>query len=200
MATYFIQEETLTNIANGTRGLLGVTGQIQGSDLPQALGEANTEVAIQESGLTTLLNAINNLPSGGGSSSANLATGTVTSNENGEIRIPKASFEPKQIMVWNVQERDDLLDDYIAHDGVMLCAVKMPSGHWVAHYMGSMSGVYYIAQASAENRSHFQNDPGYGATNIEEGIDGIAWVLGGESSEDDVNDFTDITLNYVLIG
>lgn len=199
MANYFIKEETLTSIANGTRGLLGNTDKIQGADLPKALGEANTEVAIQESALTSLLNAINNLPSGGGSS-ANLATGTVTSNDIGAIRIPKANFEPKQIMVWNVQERDDLLDDYIAHDGVMLCAVKMPSGHWVAHYMGSSSGVYYIAQASAENRSHFQNEPGYGATNIEEGLDAITWVLGGDNSEGGINDFTDITLNYVLIG
>jgi hypothetical protein len=199
MATYFIKEETLTSIANETRGLLGSTDKIQGVDLPQALGEANAVVAEQDGGLRALLEAINNLSSGGGSS-ANLATGTVTSNDIGAIRIPKANFEPKQIMVWNVQERDDLLDDYIAHDGVMLCAVKMPSGHWVAHYMGSMSGVYYIAQASAENRSHFQNEPGYGATNIEEGLDAITWVLGGDNSEGGINDFTDITLNYVLIG
>jgi hypothetical protein len=94
MANYFIKEETLTGIANGTRGLLGSTDKIQGADLPKALGEANTEVAIQESALTSLLNAINNLPSGGGSS-ANLATGTVMSNENGEILIPKAGFDPK---------------------------------------------------------------------------------------------------------
>jgi hypothetical protein len=31
MATYFIKEETLTNIANATRELLGKTNQIQGS-------------------------------------------------------------------------------------------------------------------------------------------------------------------------
>ena len=146
MATYFIKEETLTNIADETRSLLGNTDKIQGSDIARALGEATQEVAVQENGLTTLLSAINNLPSGGGGSSANLATGTVTSNENGEILIPKAGFDPKQMMVWNVQEIDagEFLDDYIAHDGVMLCAVKMPSGQWVSHYMGSSSGTYYI--------------------------------------------------------
>ena len=199
MAKYFIKEETLTNIANETRELLGTTGQIQGSMISSELGRANALVAEQEGGLEALLDAINNLPSGGGSS-ANLATGTVTSNDYGEIFIPKSGFEPKQMMVWNVQERDDLLDDYIAHDGVMLCAVKMPSGHWVSHYMGSASGTYYIAQASAENRSHFQNDPGYSATNIEDRADGIAWVIGADSYDDSVNDFTDVTLNYVLIG
>ena len=165
------------------------------------LGRANALVAEQEGGLEALLDAINNLPSGGGTS-ANLATGTVTSNDYGEIFIPKPGFEPKQMMVWNVREMaaGEYLEDYIAHDGVMLCAVKMPSGLWVAHYMGTASGTYYIAQASAESRGHFQGNPGYSATNIIEEVAGITWVLGAESYDDTVNDFTDITLNYVLIG
>lgn len=147
MANYFIKEETLTSIADETRELLGLEAstKIQGSQISSELSRANTLVAEQEGGLEALLEAINNLPSGGGSS-ANLATGTVMSNENGEILIPKAGFDPKQMMVWNVQEIDmgEFLDDYIAHDGVMLCAVKMPSGQWVSHYMGSSSGTYYI--------------------------------------------------------
>ena len=81
----------------------------------------------------------------------------------------------------------------------MLCAVKMPSGQWVAHYMASSSGTYYIVQASAE-RGPFQNVPGYSPTNISEESGALIWCLGGESGEDSVNDFTGVTLNYVLIG
>lgn len=197
MANYFIKEETLTGIANETRELLGKTNRIQGSMISDELNRANDLVAEQQSGLEALLDAINNLPSGGGSS-ANLAAGTVTSTISGAIRIPKAGFEPKQMMVWNVRERE--FDEYVGHDGVMLCAVKMSSGQWVAHYMANASGGYYIAQASAESRGDFENDSGYGATNIEEGLDAITWVLGGGCREDGFNDFTDITLNYVLIG
>lgn len=199
MATYFIKEETLTSIANEARELLGTTAEIQGSAISTQLNIANNEVAVQETALNLLLEKINNLPESGGSSSSSLqiASGTVMSNENGEIVLPKTSFEPKQMMVWNVQEIE--LDDYTGHDGVMLCAVKMGSGQWVAHYMASSSGTYYIVQASAE-RGPFQNIPGYSPTNIEDRADSIVWALGTDSSEDGVNDFTDVILNYVLIG
>lgn len=129
---------------------------------------------------------------------SNIISGVVTSNEYGEIIFPMPEFEPKQIMVWNVREVN--FDDYVGHDGVMLCAVKLETGHWIAHYMASQSGVYYIAQASAE-RGPFANDvQGYSWTNIYETGDSLVWCLGEASGEDGVNDFTDITLNYVLIG
>lgn len=138
----------------------------------------------------------NGLVAGGATS--NIVSGTITSNEYGEIIFPMPEFTPKQIMVWNVREVN--FDDYIGHDGVMLCAVKLETGHWIAHYMAQESGSYFIAQASAE-RGPFENDvQGYSWTNIYETDDSLVWRLGGASYEDNVNDFTDITLNYVLIG
>ena len=135
---------------------------------------------------------------GGGGVSSNIVSGTVTSNEYGEITFPMPEFEPRQIMVWNIREID--FDDYIGHDGVMLCAVKLQSDHWIAHYMVQGSGTYYIAQASAE-RSPFENDiDGYSWTNIYETRESLVWRLGVASEEDGTRDFTDITLNYVLIG
>lgn len=163
------------------------------------LNTINTEVGNQETLIAQIKEKVENLPEAGGNTPLlNIISGTVTSNEYGEITFPMPTFEPKQIMVWNVREVD--FDDYVGHDGVMLCAVKLETGHWIAHYMAQESGSYFIAQASAE-RGPFENDvQGYSWTNIYETSDSLIWRLGKTSYEDQVTDFTDIILNYVLIG
>lgn len=159
----------------------------------------NTEVGNQADLIAQIKAKAESLPDvNGNTPSLNIISGTITSNEYGEIIFPMPEFEPKQIIVWNVREVD--FDDYVGHDGVMLCAVKIETGHWIAHYMAQESGTYYIAQASAD-RAPFENDvQGYGTTNIYETDNSLVWRLGAASYENDVNDFTDITLNYVLIG
>lgn len=163
------------------------------------LNTINAEVGNQADLIAQIKEKVENLPEAGGNTpSLNIISGTVISNKYGEITFPMPTFEPKQIMVWNVREVD--FDDYVGHDGVMLCAVKLDTGHWIAHYMTEASGSYYIAQASAE-RGPFENEiQGYSWTNIYEAGDSLVWRLGIRSLEDGATDFTDITLNYVLIG
>lgn len=143
---------------------------------------------------------------GSGDSTLNIISGTVTSNEAGEITLSIPDFEPKQIMVWNIVAKDywaETGDESVVrygHDGVMLCAIKTEHNHWVAHYMASASGSYFIAQASAERAPYPSIEQDYGTTNIYEENNSIIWCLGGANSDGSVNDFTDTTLNYVLIG
>ena len=151
--------------------------------------------------LRKILDMVNELPENSGEGenpTSNFISGTVTSNENGEITLQKTSFEPKQMMVWNIQEVE--FEELSGFDGVMLCAVKLENGHWVAHYMTTASGTYYIAQASAERAPYQPQDQGYGTTNIHEVDNSIIWDLGDSSYNSGANDFTNITLNYVLIG
>ena len=169
------------------------------TSLTTNLNTIDTEVSNQETLIAQIKEKVKNLPEASDDApSLNIISGTITSDEYGEIIFPMPEFEPKQIMVWNVREVD--FDDYIGHDGVMLCAVKLGTGHWIAHYMASQSGVYYIAQASAK-RGPFENSiDGYSWTNIYETDDSLVWRLGQGSGEDGITDFTDVTLNYVLIG
>lgn len=199
MAEYLIQDTTLTAIADEVRELFGTAEQLSTDVIISNLDTANAEINNQADLIAQIKAKAESLPeAGGNTSSSNIISGTVTSNEYGEITFPMPEFEPKQIMVWNIREID--LDDYVGHSGVMLCAVKLETGHWIAHYMTEASGSYYIAQASAE-RSPFENEiQGYSWTNIYEAGDSLVWRLGIRSLEDGATDFTDITLNYVLIG
>ena len=197
MAQYLIQDTTLTNIADGIRGINDSIDNYKPAQMVTELNAMANEVNTQTDLIADILEAVNNLPEAN-AATANVVSGTITSDEQGTITFPMPAFEPKQIMVWNV--REIYLDDYTGHNGVMLCAVKLETGHWIAHYMASQSGVYYIAQASAE-RGPFQNDiAGYSQTNIYETNDSLVWSLGESSDDYGVTDFTNVTLNYVLVG
>lgn len=195
MEYFLIQDTRLAGIADEIRTASGGEFDLSPSEMEHALTDINAEIETQNELITDILEAVNNLPE---ANAVNVVSGTITSNEYGIITFPMPAFEPKQIMVWNVREVN--LDDYIAHNGVMLCAVKLETGHWIAHYMASQSGVYYIAQASAE-RGPFENEiSGYSWTNIQETSDSLRWCLGESSDDSGVTDFTNVTLNYVLIG
>lgn len=165
------------------------------------------EVNTQSDLISQIKAKANSLPStGSGGTSGNVFFGTVTSNASGIVTIPMPSFEPKQIMLWNVSviDQHEETGDYslvrYLCDGVMLCAVwSSEYGGWVAQYMNNQSGVVAIAQASA-TKGDYQGDQERGDTNIIQNTDSIIWQLGGDSNENGINDFTEVTFNYVITG
>ena len=102
MAEYLIKDTTLTGIADQTRTLTGSTEQMKVAHIAANLETVNNEISGQTTLLNNLIEKINLLPEGGNGSSANIATGTVTTNSAGEIVFPKPSFAPQQMMVWNI--------------------------------------------------------------------------------------------------
>ena len=222
MSQFVIDEETLTAIADAIRE--NAPNSCEGNMTPQemaafipdvrseayqeAYDEIDGEVSTQSDLISQIKAKANSLPSAGsGGASGNVYSGTVTSNSNGYVTIPMPSFEPKQIMLWNVsvidqheETGDNSLVRYLC-DGVMLCAVWSPEyGYWVAQYMCTGSGTVYIAQASAERGDLLSQDQDYGNTNIMPYGDSIVWNLGGDLYTDDVNDITEVTFNYVITG
>lgn len=83
---------------------------------------------------------------------AKVATGTVTSDENGVVTFPELDFTPNMITVWNVgvtQEKDDD-GSYELWDGIMLMAVNQ-NGYWISQGVGQNSGEIWITNSTAEN-------------------------------------------------
>lgn len=222
---YLIKKSTLTNIANAMResapDYIG-DGELSPEDMASRMRDVydngsddgyisaydaiNPEVTTQADLIAQIKAKANSLPSASSSgTSGNVFFGTVTSNASGIVTIPMPSFEPKQMMLWNVSVVEQDIREYFVRylcDGIMLCAVwSSEYGGWVAQYMFSQSGSVAIAQASADSRGAFQGfGQDYGSTNIYSNADSIVWQLGGDSNENGINDFTEVTFNYVITG
>lgn len=142
---------------------------------------------------------------GGG---AQIVSGRATTDEDGIVTIQLPAFEPQQMMIWNVQHIDqweETGDDSLVqhlYDGILLCAARADDGHWVSQGLSQSSGTQAIQQTRAEI-GPWQGDPGYGTTNIQEDGNSIRWclpIVPFDSYEGTPVDFTNVNLNYVLIG
>lgn len=140
----------------------------------------------------------------------NYKTGTVMSNDNGQIQFPALDFEPKLIAIWNVSTIDQWEDADPAEcvryltTGIMLFAIKQ-NGIWISQGAQNNSGGVYITNASAELGQFDNLLPGHSFTNVF--FDGESYVYSLyrsdypiEDGEDSPYDLTNTEFHYAIYG
>ena len=128
-----------------------------------------------------------------------------TSSRGGVLSIPRPSFEPRLIVVWNVERQDNGDDVPYLYSGVLLVA-KYIDGEWVSQGMSTTSDGVYIANASATSGFgyDFPDKPG---TCVDVRSDAIYYQIpiSGQfdaefNGETDISAFENITVNYAVYG